>query len=303
MTATVAIVTKNRKEDLAVAIRSAIAQSVSPEVIVIDDGSADGTSALVASEFPSVRLITHETSRGLIVRRNEAARAASGSIIFSIDDDAEFMSPRTVEQTLSDFDHPRIGAVAIPYVEPNRNRDAVNHRSPDAATHWVTDSFTGTSHALRRDVFLRLGGYREELIHQGEERDYCLRMLNAGFVVRLGNAPPIHHYESPKRSFARMDYYGRRNDILFAWHYVPGASFLTHLAGTTANALRSAWQAGRVWDMARGTWAGYLDMVRFRTDRAAVSPVIYQLHRRLRSQSPLPLSAIEADLPALSCGQ
>ena len=253
---------------------------------------------MVRAEFPSATLIRHEVSHGYIGRRNEGAAAARAPIVFSIDDDAEFTSPATIAQTLREFDHDRIGAVAIPYIEP-RKGNRLLQQAPDANGHWVSDTFIGTSHALRRDVFLRLGGYRPELVHQGEERDYCLRMLSAGFVVRLGRADAIHHYESPKRDFSRMDYYSRRNDILFAWHLAPASSLPLHLAGTTINAVRSSWQAGRAWHMARGTLDGYRAAFRAASVRAPVSPAVYRLHRRLKTRGPAPLAAIERELPPM----
>src|SRR5439155_24108910 len=99
-------------------------------------------------------------------------------IVVSIDDDAAFSSSRTLERTLQEFDHPRIGAVAIPYVDVLQS-DAVQHRAPGDEGVYVGPQFRGTAHALRRDLFLRLGGYREMLFHQTEEGDYCLRMLDA----------------------------------------------------------------------------------------------------------------------------
>ena len=83
----------------------------------------------------------------------------------------------------------------------------VRQRAPDPSAVWVTDRFIGTAHAVRRDVFLACGGYREFLVHQGEEGDFCIRMLAGGHHVRLGNSDPIHHFESPRRDFRRMDYY------------------------------------------------------------------------------------------------
>src|SRR5262249_30284552 len=148
------------------------------------------------------------------------ARLATTPFIFSIDDDAAYSTPYVVEQTLADFDAPRIGAVAIPYIEPSKN-NCLMQQAPSRERVWITDSFIGTAHALRRDVFLQIQGYRETLVHQGEERDYCIRMLDHGWLTRLGCSDPILHYESPRRDFGRMDYFGRRNDILFAWHYVP----------------------------------------------------------------------------------
>src|SRR5688572_29422087 len=168
--ATVVVTTKNRRDELASAIKSALAQSVAAEVLVIDDGSTDGSAAMVRSQFPGVRLERYETSLGHIVRRNRAAQLAKSDIIISIDDDAVFFSPHTVAQTLAEFDHPRVAAVAIPYVEP-RKSTVVLQQAPSAEGVFVTDDFIGTAHAVRKDVFLRLGGYREALVHQGEEMD------------------------------------------------------------------------------------------------------------------------------------
>jgi hypothetical protein len=86
----------------------------------------------------------------------------SGDVIFSIDDDAEFSAPNVGEQTLRRFCHPRIAAIAIPYMEPHKSQNKFQN-APDIDGIWVTDSFRGTSYALKRDVFLRLGGYREQL--------------------------------------------------------------------------------------------------------------------------------------------
>jgi GT2 family glycosyltransferase len=298
VTATVVIVTKNRKDDLLVAVRSAVSQTARPEVMVIDDGSTDGTESALR-EYPGVRFVREGGSRGYIVRRNEAARLATGDVVFSIDDDAAFVSARTVEQTLREFDTPRIGAVAIPYVEPRKGVHQFQ-TSPGGPQPWITDAFIGTAHAVRRDVFLKVGGYQEALVHQGEEEDFCLRMLAAGYVVRLGGADPIHHYESPRRDFTRMDYYGRRNAILFAWHLVPFTVLPVHLAGVTINGIRTALRLRRGSAMWRGTIDGYLLASAALKRRSAVSWRTYRLHRELRKRGPLDLTLAEARLPSLA---
>jgi GT2 family glycosyltransferase len=183
--------------------------------------------------------------------------------------------------------------VAIPYMNVATSRE-VRQRSPSADQVYVTDSFVGTAHALRRDVFIGLGGYRESLFHQGEERDYCIRMLAAGYVVRLGRAAPIHHFESPKRDTTRMDHYGRRNDILFAWANVPAPYLAAHLLGTTIHGLAHAWRCGKVRTHAAGIWAGYTDM--HGVGRRPVDVRTYRLNRLLRRQREVPLTAIEQQL-------
>jgi hypothetical protein len=84
-------------------------------------------------------------------------------------------------------------------------------------------------------------------------------MLDHGHVVRLGRSDVIHHHESPKRSFERMGYYGRRNDILFAWQNVPGSILPWALSKAVVNSVRTAVRHQRykynLWGMLAGLWA------------------------------------------------
>lgn len=286
---TVLITTRNRKDELRRALKSAVGQTATAEVLVLDDGSTDGTAGMVRAEFPGVKLYRFEESKGLIVRRNEGARLAAGDIIFSIDDDAEFSTPHIVEQTLKEFDHPRVGAVAIPFIEPNKANQLLQ-RAPSADKIWATDSYIGTAHALRRDLFLKLDGYREHLVHQGEEGDYCIRMLDAGYFVRLGNADPIRHFESPKRDLQRMDFYGCRNSILFAWQNVPASRLPLHLAVTTFNCLRWTFAPGRFWTRVGGLATAFGNFARAK--RSPVKMQTYYQWRNLRKSGPISLESV-----------
>ena len=168
-----------------------------------------------AKPFP---LLVLNGSRNRLVRRNEAA-GASGRILVSIDDDAEFRSNDVVARTVADFDEPRVGVVAIPYVDLPDER--VLQRAPATDGVFLIHRFRGTAYAVLRDVFLQVGGFRTSLVHQAEEADFSLRLLDAGYVVRVGNAEPIHHSASSNRYMERVWSYECRNGVLFAWHNVP----------------------------------------------------------------------------------
>ena len=144
MKVTVAITTRNRKDCLRTALQSAMAQTVQPEVLVIDDASTDGTAEMVRAEFPSVRLDQAPTALGYIVQRNRAARLASGEIIFSIDDDAAFSTPHVIEQTVAEFDHDRVGAVAMPFINVNQENQLLQRSYGDHGI-FVTNSYIGTT--------------------------------------------------------------------------------------------------------------------------------------------------------------
>lgn len=291
MKSTVVITTKDRRDDLRRAITSAVCQTEPLEVIVLDDGSSDDTSEMVSHEFPQVRLFRSESSIGLVAQRNRGANLALGDVIFSIDDDAEFSTPNVVAQTIREFSHPSIGAVAIPYVEPKKSSICFQ-RAPDTRAVWITESFRGTAYAVKRDIFNQVGGFRTEIVHQGEELDFCIRLLAKQRFVRLGTGDPILHYEATRRDWRRMDFYGRRNDVLFAWRNVPLPYLPTHLIGTTINGLGSAFRSNRYAQMFLGIGSAYRDIVFNRPDCDPVSKETYRLHRMLKKTGPLTLEEV-----------
>ena len=297
MKVTVAITTRNRKDCLRTALQSAMAQTVQPEVLVIDDASTDGTSEMVRAEFPSVRLDQAPKALGYIVQRNRAAHLAGGDIIFSIDDDAAFSTPRVVEQTLAEFDHDRVGAVAMPFINVNKENQLLQRSYGDHGI-FVTNSYIGTAHALRRDLFNKFGGYREYLFHQGEEQDYCIRMLQAGYVVRLGRADPIHHFESPRRDFRRMDLYGQRNLVLYVWYNVPWPEFPVNLIATSFLGLMLGVRVRRLRNAVQGQAMGYAAIFHQWKQRRPVSRKIYRLNRLIKRKHQ-PLEQIEMFLPPI----
>jgi GT2 family glycosyltransferase len=294
---TALITTRNRRDELRGAIASALDQTCDVEVVVVDDASTDGSAELVEREFPEVVLLRSEAPRGYIVQRNLGVRSATAPVVAIIDDDAVLQSPRTLEQALADFDDPRIGAVAIPHIDIGLSATPrLSAPTPDGI--FLTSEFTGTAAAIRRDVFAAVGGFREGLVHQGEERDFCLRMLEAGWVVRVGRADPIHHYASPARDVRRMDLNGRRNAILCAWYNEPLPAALVRMAEMSAVGIVSGVRVGRPLNALRGLALGYRDCWRQRAERRPVRRGVNRAFRRLWKQGPLPLAEIEPMLAA-----
>lgn len=288
--ATVLIATKNRKDELLRAVASATQQEPPVEVLVMDDGSDDGTAEAVRVNFPGVRVERSEQSLGYIVQRNRGIRMARGGIVFSLDDDAFYTSPDTVRLTLEEMHDSRVAAVAIPLRQMHAG-GRLDQRAPDGEQIYLTAAFIGAAFAIRRDVFVQAGGFREDLFHQGEESDLCIRLLDQGFVTRMGSAPPIEHRASAVRNLVRMDYFGRRNDVLFAWWNVPFPELLLHLAATAANGVRHGMRVGRVRIMVKGLLSGLRATRNTHDLRSPVSRSTYRTFRRLRSAGATPMAA------------
>ncbi len=85
---TAIIPTYNRAALLPRAIRSVLAQTHRPvELIVVDDGSADDTEAVVAACDPSIRYIRHDRNQGQCAALNTGIRAATGEFVCFLDSD------------------------------------------------------------------------------------------------------------------------------------------------------------------------------------------------------------------------
>ncbi len=288
--------TRNRKDELRNAINSCLRQSLPVEVIVRDDGSTDGTGEMVRGEFPMVDYARHPQPRGSIANRNDAVRAARTNWIFSIDDDATFDSPRTVEQTLREFDHPRVGAVAIPYIDVLRS-PRVEQIAPDDQHVWVVNFFRGCAAAWRRDVFLGVGGYAPVLYHMAEEPELGMKMLGAGYVTRVGRADPVHHFESPKRDHTKVLRLVAKNGLLMAILNTPLVLLPVHLAGTMVKSGLYSVRHSTKRAMLQGVIEGWKDARRAWPDRRPVPMRAYLLYRSLGRQSPRPLERVEGRLP------
>ena len=80
--------TRNRKEWLRQALRSANAQTwPNKEIVVVDEASTDDSLAMVAAEFPEACVVRHETARGPSAARNSGVAAATGDWVLFLDDD------------------------------------------------------------------------------------------------------------------------------------------------------------------------------------------------------------------------
>jgi GT2 family glycosyltransferase len=297
--ATVVITTHNRLSLLVRALDSCHAQTIPLEVIVVDDASEDKTASHIAARWPDVRLVRNSERKGYIYGRNHAAKLSTTPYLFSIDDDAEYSDPATVEQALACFDHPRVAGVSMPHI--NVVSGAPSTRPPaDNDGLWVSYAYVGTSHGLRRDLFIEHDGYELDFVHQAEEIDYCERLRAHGYIIRVISTPPILHYESRRRDFSRQDIYGARNSLLIGWRHAPLAALPAWSFRTTGKALLVTIQRGgvahtRPLNVLRGIIA-VIPLLR-RHPRQPVSMAQWALSLRLRRTGPLQLAEIEAQLP------
>ncbi|MFE5027857.1 glycosyltransferase [Streptomyces sp. NPDC056656] len=181
----------NEKECIANTLNS-LAQSTHPiEIIVVDDGSTDGTKEIAESlGLPNVRVIRQENA-GKPAALNNGVRNASYDIVVMMDGDTVF-EPDTVRQLVQPFAAPDIGAVAGNAKVGNRNTVIGAWQHIEYVMGFNLDrrmydllrcmpTIPGAIGAFRRQAVLEVGGMSEDTL--AEDTDITIAMHRAGWRV------------------------------------------------------------------------------------------------------------------------
>src|SRR5262245_38423805 len=104
------VLTHNRARQLSETLAHALSLPEKPHVIVVDNGSNDGTADLARSRFPDVELIALSSNQGAAARNVGAQRAPTPLVAFS--DDDTFWMPGSLQRACELFEaYPRIGVL------------------------------------------------------------------------------------------------------------------------------------------------------------------------------------------------
>lgn len=184
----------NEEQVIAVSVRRVLASDYPAlQVIVVDDGSKDRTSAIVAAQFggdPRVSLLTLPNG-GKAAALNRALKDATGEVVIALDADTQF-EPETIRRLARWFIDPAIGAMAGDARVGNR----VNLVTRWQAVEYITaqnlerralagfDAMTvvpGAVGAWRRAALDAVGGYPEDTL--AEDQDLTIAIQRAGWRV------------------------------------------------------------------------------------------------------------------------
>ena len=254
---TIGITTRDRPDALERCLRSlALVSHLSPEVLVFDDASSTPvTEWLAGRSVPvDVRVLRDERAPGYIAGRNRLVREAAAPFVLLLDDDAALFGGEAIERAarLLEAD-PRPAAIAFAQCDRTGARWDEGMQPARSRVACSVPSFIGFAHLLRRDVFLALGGYRESFEFYGEEKDFCLRLIDAGHrTVYLPDAIVIHEPDQVGRSSQRYLRYVTRNDCLTALYNEPFGRLVWLLPARLALyfRMRRAWNVDDPWGWA-----------------------------------------------------
>jgi GT2 family glycosyltransferase len=228
-TVTVVIASRDRVGELRRTLTRLAALPETPDIIVVDNGSRDGTAKAVSTEFPGVTLIRNRRNRKAAARNQGVRRAATRYVAFS--DDDSWWEPGALALACDLLSrHPRVGVIAArTLVGARADEDPLNAvlaaspvRLPgpppagDPPGPQVL-GFLGCAVVARREAFLRAGGYSPLLGIGGEEELLALDLAAAGWPAVYADTVVARHFPSASRNVAGRRAAQLRNRVLVAW--------------------------------------------------------------------------------------
>jgi GT2 family glycosyltransferase len=219
------------------------------EIIIVDDGSWDGSVNYLKKNFPQVKVIKHSTNRGFSAAVNTGVRSAKGQLILLINTDVLPNNDFLVD-TISHFDDEKVFAVSL------------HEKGYGSARGWFQEGYiqlgmgeendvahpsfyvSGGSGVFRKSVWTELGGMDEKLLSPfyWEDIDICYRAAKRGYKLLWEPGSIVeHHHEStiskfPKSYVAKVR---ERNQLLMLWKNVTSPNLTRkHILGVLKRLIR-----------------------------------------------------------------
>jgi len=243
----VVMITRNGSERIGRSLERLIALPEAPEIVVVDNGSTDGTGEHVRARFPRVTVVALPDNRGAAGRN--AGVAATGCPYIAFAEDDSWYEPGALPRAADVLDaHPAVGLIhAHTLVGEDRRpdpilRDMVDTPVPDDGTlpgHPIMSFLEGVS-IVRRTAFEQAGGFDPRLLVGGPEEHLAAELLRHGWELRYVPDVVARHLPDHGSPGPTVRALGLRNTLWFAWLRRPWRSALRWTAHVISDSPRNA---------------------------------------------------------------
>ncbi|EWC63206.1 putative transferase [Actinokineospora spheciospongiae] len=250
---TVVVITHNRRAELCRTLAHMAALSDRAPIIVVDNGSGDGSATAVARDFPEVELLASPRNLGAIGRNLAVERVRTPYVAFCDDDTCWEPGSLTRAADLLD-ENPELGSVTGRcLVEPGLREDPITpemRHSPVPGPDWLPGPallgiMAGLS-MVRVSAFRDVGGFSPRLWLGGEEELFALDLAARGWWMCWAEDVVIRHAPSRARDPRARRADGIRNTLWTAWLRRPLRSAVRHTAWVLRGAPKDRATAGAV---------------------------------------------------------
>lgn len=225
MLLSVILITWNGRKLLSNCLKSMsfLLQREDVEVIVVDNGSEDGTIHFLQDKYPDITAISLDKNRGVAYARNRALERANGEYLWILDNDTELSEP--VARGMIQFmkDNPGVGLAGCRLVDADGLLQESCKRYPGLGEkvknilhrrgyryayglekmkkRFEPEYLIGACQLIRRDAYEAAGPLDEKIFYGPEDADFCLRVKKAGFsLAYVPEFTVLHHCQRMSRS-------------------------------------------------------------------------------------------------------
>lgn len=196
MQASILIVSKNRKEELArtLSILFCCVDLTQNEVLVYLDGCTDGSEEL-SDQFYWVQWHSQKDSVGASSARNELYPKAKGNILIGLDDDAHPLQTDFIALCESIFEqYHSVGVLAFEEIKGIfANDDEALALSKQQMQEYYCNEFIGCGFAIKNEVYRSTDGFPVWIDIYGEESCVAIEVLANGFDILYTNRISVNH--------------------------------------------------------------------------------------------------------------
>ena len=282
----VVVITRDRVELLGASLDRLVALPERPAVIVVDNGSGDGTSTMVRRRFPQVTVVALPVNRGSAARQIGARLANTPYVAFA--DDDSWWAPGALAAAASYLDHhPAVAVVAARVLvgvdqrlDPTSAAMAASPLGPASGQRGrAILGFLACAAVVRRQAFLHVGGFCERFGVGGEEEPLATALAAGGWELVYLDDVVAHHHPAPGRDPSARRRVQARNRLWAAWLRRSPAVALRATLAAVAGARRDTVLRRALVDAARGLGWVY-------RERQQVPPGVEQALRLLERPVP-----------------
>jgi GT2 family glycosyltransferase len=227
---TVVVATRDRRDDLLRTLARLERLPERPPVVVVDDGSRDGTPAAVARAYPQVRILEPGGGGGGVgaAARTAGVLAAATPYVAFCDDDS-WWEPGALARAAELLDgHPDVALLAARVLLAGGRPDptcAAMAVSPLPSRAGLPGprvlGFIACAAVVRRDAYLAAGGFHPRWGVGGEEGPLAAALADRGWALVYVPELVAQHRPSPRRDTGRRRGVATRNDLWSAWTLRP----------------------------------------------------------------------------------
>jgi GT2 family glycosyltransferase len=233
------------------------------EIIVIDNGSTDGSVEMVQAEFPSILLQALPTNEG-VSSRNIQPQIAKGKYLFSFDNDSIPATPATILRAVEHMEaHPSLDVLSMMCYQP--------YSGIEETAAWERFRLGGLTNTdveglylveggacFRTAALLKLPGYDPKFVYGSEGMDLALQFFERGSKIALNKSVAVLHFHASRDGVQKSRYFANARNVLWM--------LLKHWPAPCLAFLLPAWIARRIlgsllhpsrasYEM-RGLWSG-----------------------------------------------